>query len=227
MSYFITLEGIEGSGKSTLQNSLADYLRTKGHEVVLTREPGATSIGQAIRGILLDPKNQGLASLTELALFAADRAQHVAEIIRPALARGAWVVSDRYSHSTIAYQGYGRKIPLDTLGELNELATGGLRPDLVLLLDLNPEQGLARARERAEIATNGQSVNPPDSDRNEDSSWTRFEEEELAFHQRVRQGYLELAKVPENRFVVIDAGQSLDQVTELAIAALSSLPVKK
>lgn len=220
MPYFVTLEGIEGSGKSTLQKALAEFLQSLGHEVVLTREPGATPIGKAIRQLLLDPSNTNFAPLAELALFAADRAQHVAEVIEPALRKGAIVLSDRFSDSTLAYQGYGRELPLETLEQLNMLATGGLQPDLVILLDLSPELGLSRVRKRTdEIERNAktQKVDPSEC------SWSRFEEQELAFHRRVRNGYLELAKKPQNRFTTISAEVAPELVEEHATKALRKL----
>ena len=197
MSVFITIEGIEGSGKSTLQRRMAEYLTAKGCAVRLTREPGATVIGREIRNLLLDPRNTALAPAAEVALFAADRAQHVAEVIKPALARGEIVISDRYLHSTLAYQGYGRGYPLPDLEALNTLATGGLQPDLVLLLDLDPASGLARASRRSSEASSGETA--------DEHSWSRFEEEEVAFHERVRQGFLQLAGREKERFVILNA----------------------
>jgi dTMP kinase len=218
-SLFVTLEGIEGSGKSSLQHCLAQALKKELPEVVLTREPGATWLGEAIRSILLNPGHKHLDAFAELALFAADRAQHVSDIIRPALARNALVLCDRYTHSTLAYQGYGRGLPLDELMLLNQLATGGLEPELVLLLDLPAEEGLKRAKKRTEALSDNTSCANGDLSTS-DVSWSRFEQEELAFHRRVREGYLEMAKVRENNFVVLDAGQRLEDVAQAALGEI-------
>ena len=197
MATFVTLEGIEGSGKSTLQAKLAKALEETGKEVVITREPGATALGQNIRKILLDPKNREINSLTELLLFSADRAQHISEIIWPALQRDAIVICDRFYHSTIAYQGYGRDLPLNLLEHLNSITTGGLEPNLVLLLDLDPEIGLKRV-----------------------TSPNRFEEQSLEFHRKVRNGFLELAKHTPDNFHLIDASLSEDEVFTQALATI-------
>jgi dTMP kinase len=209
MSCFITLEGVEGAGKTTLQNRLAGLIKDRGYEVVITREPGATEIGKAIRELLLDPRNSSLSPTAELMLFAADRAQHVTEIIKPALDRGAVVICDRYIHSTLAYQGYGRGLNIDLLHQLNQQATNGVTPDLVLLLDLDPKIGLSRASKRVD-ACNGQ-----DSDPN--SGWTRFEAQELEFHQRIRNGFLELANQPNSNFHVVDADQDADSLFNCSV----------
>ncbi|MCC6933234.1 MAG: dTMP kinase [Deltaproteobacteria bacterium] len=209
---FITLEGIEGAGKSSVQKELASRLGNLNREVVVTREPGATAIGAKIRSILLDPQNTQIVPLAELLLFAADRAQHVAEVIKPALERKAIVICDRFIHSTLVYQGYGRSMNINLLNTLNSLATNGLKPDLVLLLDLDPEMGLRRAKSRQamEKQSNAQS-----------SSWSRFEEEKLPFHLRLRHGFLELAKDQNNNFAIIDASRPLVEVIEQAYGKIS------
>jgi dTMP kinase len=182
---FIAFEGGEGSGKSTQARLLAEALRASGHEVVLTREPGGSAVGMAIRELLLDPASAGLSDRAEALLYAADRAEHVASVIRPALDRGAVVVTDRFVDSSLAYQGAGRPLGLDAVERLNQWATLGLRPDLTLVLDLDPAEGLRRAG------------GDPD----------RLEAEPVAFHQRVRSAYGVLAAREPERYAVIDAGQ--------------------
>ena len=208
---FISLEGIEGAGKSTVQKELAHRLQQEGHNVVATREPGATTIGAKLRAILLDPSNTQMAPMAELMIFAADRAQHLVEVIRPALARGSVVLCDRFIHSTLAYQGYGRSLDFEVLHTLNNLATDGLKPDLVLLFDLDPEVGLERAKSRqlAERKDTSESLEKA-------SSWSRFEAEKLNFHKKLRHGFLELARDPNNHFALIDAAQPLEHVIDQA-----------
>jgi dTMP kinase len=189
---FITFEGIEGSGKSTQLRRLA--ARIKG--AVVTKEPGGTPLADRIRAILLDSSSH-LDPVAELFLFAASRRQHVVEIIRPALARGATVLCDRFTDSTLAYQGFGRLIDLDKLRVLNAWATDSLTPDLTFLFDLSLDAGLSRARSRNAEAAYDEG---------------RFEAEELRFHQRVREGYLALAVAEPARFAVIDAEGDVDDV---------------
>jgi dTMP kinase len=204
MGMFITLEGIEGSGKSTQLQRLADYLRQRGETVLTTREPGGCPIADAIRQILLHPANTALVPRAELLLYAAARAQHVAEVIRPALDRGEVVLCDRFLDATIAYQGYGRGLDLSLIEQLNRLATGDLLPDLTLLLDMPADEGLRRACRR-----------------NADSSAEegRFEAEALDFHRRVRMGYLDLAR-HQQRFCVIDASGTQDEVGSRILQSL-------
>jgi dTMP kinase len=215
MAGFITLEGIEGAGKSTLRSHLAELTRDLNKEVIITREPGATAFGQAIRSMVLDPKNTSLCALAELMLFQADRAQHVEEVIRPALERGALVICDRYLHSTLAYQGYGRGLDIQSLKSITHFATGGLLPDLTILLDLDPSIGLERARTRVRKSTGSFNVQDittqADSEQND-----RFEEQPLEFHQAIRNGFLELAADPQYNFVVIDANKSPEQISSEA-----------
>ncbi len=197
---FLTLEGVEGSGKSTLARLLAERAATEGIPLLRTREPGGCGLGLRIRPLLLDASTgpAALCDRAELFLFLADRAQHVAEIIRPALAEGIWVLCDRYADSTIAYQGYGRGLnagdagDMDWLERLNDFATGGLWPDVTLLLDLPPEEGLKRAlaRNRAEGLEEAEG---------------RFEAETLAFHARIREGFLARAAAQPGRFHVLNA----------------------
>lgn len=201
---FITFEGIEGSGKTTQQQRLAEMLASRGREVVTTKEPGGTPLADRIRAILLDSASV-IDPIAEVLLFAASRRQHVTEKIVPAIERGAVVLCDRFTDSTLAYQGFGRLIELDRLRQLNEWATAGTLPDVVLIFDLAEETGLSRARHRNAGATADEG---------------RFEAEDLRFHRRVREGYLSLAiSVPE-RYAVIDASGDAQSVTARMIATL-------
>ncbi|BCS96591.1 thymidylate kinase [Desulfoluna limicola] len=205
----ITLEGIEGSGKSTQMKRIAAHLEKKGRRCVLTREPGDTSIGKKIRAILLDPENRELTSLAELFLYAADRAQHLGERVRPCLAAGDVVVSDRFFDATTAYQGYARGLDLEVIEKIHAMVLKDLRPDLTLLLDLPPEVGLKRAISAIESG-----------DRTVAES--RFENEALVFHEKVRQGYLALAAKEPGRFVLVDATLTPDEVTEEILVAIDA-----
>jgi len=205
MSLFITFEGIEGCGKTTQIRLLAERLRNSGYDVLVTREPGGCAIADAIRSILLHPGNSALVPRAELLLYAAARAQHVDEIIKPALTQGTLVLCDRFIDATVAYQGKGRGLDSSLIASLNTLATEGLLPDLTLLLDMPAEEGLLRARRR--------NVSSPEED--------RFEREHLDFHQRIRNGYLQLAR-QHDRFIVIDAAGSIEEVAgriEVAVEA--------
>ncbi len=188
----ITVEGVEGSGKTTQCRLLAEWLRGQGHRVRETSEPDGSPIGAAIRAIF-EQAGPALTSLTEALLFMAARQQHVTQVITPALEAGEIVVSDRYADATLAYQGYGRGVDLQTIRELNALATGGVLPDLTLLLDLDPGLGLKRLGGRALDA---------------------FEKLDLAFHRKVRQGYLELAREEKNRIVIFDAEQPTERLEQ-------------
>ncbi|MFQ5701021.1 MAG: dTMP kinase [Acidobacteriota bacterium] len=198
MVRFITFEGIEGSGKSTQVRLLFEYLKGRSVAAILTREPGGTVIGEKIRSILLDPSMQALIPRAELFLYGAARIQHIDEVIRPAIDDGKIVLCDRFSDATVAYQGHGRGIPLSEIKVVDSLVSVDLRPDLTFLLDLPVETGLRRARER----------NRSDSA----SATSRFEEEELEFHRRVREGYLELAVSQRSRMKIIPADQPVDKV---------------
>jgi dTMP kinase len=190
---FITFEGPEGSGKTTQIRLLVEWLRQQGHDVVLTREPGGTDIGNQIRAVLHDPHNTAMDAGAEILLYSADRAQHVAQRIRPALAAGRVVVSDRYADSTLAYQGYGRGLDLETLRAITGFATGGLTPDLTLYLDIVPKEGLQRRQLGGD-------------------EWNRLDAEAPEFHQRVRAGYLELVTQQPERWAVIDGNRSVEEV---------------
>lgn len=194
---FITLEGVEGSGKTTQAGLLAEALRQSGRRATVTHEPGATHAGKAIRAIFLDPA-VSLNVAAELLLVLADRAQHVQEELKPALARGEFVISDRYSDSTVAYQGYGRGFDLKLLAELNRLASDSVTPDLTIVLDCPVEIGLARTRAR-------QNRGPQGLD--------RFEGEQAEFHRKVREGFLAIARAEPDRVKVVDSARELKAVS--------------
>ena len=190
---FITLEGPDGSGKSNQIPQLAEFIRRQGYEVLTTREPGGTSIGDQIRQVIMKLGNTSMDPRTEILLFSAARAQIVSEVLRPNLERGVVVISDRYADSTLAYQGYGHKLDLEMLRQILRFATGGLQPDLTLLLDINADEGLRRRQ------TGG-------------GEWNRLDAYEVAFHERVRLGYHELIKQEPGRWVVIDGSQTREKV---------------
>ncbi len=200
---FITLEGPEGSGKTTQAALLYEWLLAQGHAALRTREPGGTRIGERIRAVLHDPAHTEMAAQAEILLYSAARAQLVAEVIRPALAAGQLVLCDRYFDSTYAYQGYGRGLSLDVLREVTRFATGGLIPDLTLYLDISPAEGLQRR------VKGGGEIN-------------RLDRETLAFHERVRAGYLELARQEPSRWVRIDAGGAIADVQEMLRTRLAA-----
>jgi dTMP kinase len=198
MARFITFEGVEGCGKTTQLRRLADRLSDRGIPFILTREPGGCPIADDIRGILLDAKNSALKPEAELLLYAAARAQHVQQVIRPALAAGTHVLCDRFTDATIAYQGYGRGLDLSLIRQLNGIATDGLTPDLTILLDCPVETGLHRALARINASTGLREE--------------RFELESLEFHRRVRDGYLQLAAAEPNRITVVDGNRDIDEI---------------
>ncbi|MDQ4075896.1 MAG: dTMP kinase [Chloroflexota bacterium] len=195
---FITFEGPEGGGKTTQIRMLAGWLVEQGYEVVTTREPGGTPIGNQIRKIIMGMENKTLVPEAEILLFSASRAQLVQEIIRPALSSGSVVLCDRFYDSTLAYQGYGHGLPLGSLRNITEFATGSLRPDLTILLDIDAEAGLRRRR--AALA--------------EGAEWNRMDDHALTFHRRVRAGYHMLAAAEPERWRVMDAARPREQVQE-------------
>ena len=201
---FITFEGGEGSGKSTQARLLSGYLKQEGFEVVTTREPGGTGIGDAIRAILLNPELSEMGNITELLLLAASRAQNVCERIEPALERGAIVICDRFIDSTLAYQGYGRNFDLKLLQSLNRLATGGVKPDLTILLDLPPEIGLERSKALDKVEA-------------KQGEGDRFEQEDIEFHRRLRKGFLEMAAREPERFRKIEVQEDVEATQRLVI----------
>jgi len=203
---FITLEGPEGAGKSTNRDYLAMCLRAAGIEVLLTREPGGTPLAERIRELLLAPSDEAMAADTELLLVFAARAQHLAQVIRPALARGCVVLCDRFTDATYAYQGGGRGLSQQRIAELERFVQGDLRPDLTLLFDLPVEQGLARAAARGRL--------------------DRFEQEQRSFFEAVRQTYLQRAALAPQRYRLLDASQSLQQV-QAAIDGLVPMLVER
>ncbi|MFV3304497.1 dTMP kinase [Pseudomonas sp. NY15181] len=200
---FITLEGPEGAGKSTNREYLAERLRERGIEVQLTREPGGTPLAERIRELLLAPSDEKMAVDTELLLVFAARAQHIAEVIRPALARGAVVLCDRFTDATYAYQGGGRGLPVERIAQLEAFVQGGLRPDLTLVFDLPVEIGLSRAAARGRL--------------------DRFEQEGRAFFEAVRSTYLDRARAEPARYRIVDAAQPLAEVQRNLDALLPSL----
>lgn len=190
---FLTLEGPEGSGKSTQCKLLAEHLTSLGHNVLLTREPGGTEISQQVRQIIMDMKNKSMFPATEFLLFSSARAQLVREKIRPHLNSGGIVICDRYFDSSLAYQGYGHGLPLDSIRAITTFATDNLTPDLTLLLDIDPERGLRRRQSNNE-------------------EWNRLDDYELAFHRRVRDGFFELVKAAPARWRVINADKNVEEL---------------
>jgi dTMP kinase len=202
MSLFITFEGGEGSGKSSQTKALYRKLQRLDMPAILIHEPGSTPLGERLTRLLKWARTTNISPLTELLLFNASRAQLLNEVVKPALKQGKVVICDRYTDSTLAYQGYGRRIDKQQINEINNLATAGLKPDLTVLLDISPEQGFAR-----------KTGDEPD----------RFEKEDRAFHQRVRKGYLQLAKQEPSRFLVVDASLSIDEIKQIIWEKVSSL----
>lgn len=200
---FITLEGGEGAGKTSNLHAITQWLRERGIDHIVTREPGGTPLAEDIRALLLSHHEERMCEMTELLLIFAARAQHLDQVIRPALNAGKWVVSDRFTDATYAYQGGGRGLNQHTIASLESLVQGALRPDLTVILDLDPLVGLERARKRASL--------------------DRFEQEKLEFFDRVRDSYRQRAAVEPGRCVLIDASRSLDQVQKDVLLALENV----
>lgn len=200
---FLTIEGTEGVGKSTNLAYVRAWLQSRGIEVVVTREPGGTPLAEEIRGLLLAKREESVDETAELLLVFAARAQHLAQVIKPALARGAWVLSDRFTDATYAYQGGGRGLSRNTIEQLEVLVQASLRPDLTLILDIDVELGLNRARQRGEL--------------------DRFESEAISFFERVRAAYKARAQAAPERYALVDAGQTLEAVQMDIDKALSAL----
>ena len=200
---FITIEGIEGMGKSTVIRAIESYLESIDQAFIITREPGGTPMAESIREVLLAHYDETVTPYTELLMMFAGRCQHVANVIKPALSQGTWVVSDRFTDASYAYQGCGRGMPIESIDALAEWSQDGVAPDVTLLLDAPVEVGLSRMQQRDE----------PD----------RIEREKAVFFEKVRECYLERAKAEPNRFVVIDANQTPDEVAAQAVRVIQSL----
>jgi len=199
---FVAFEGINGCGKSTLHRAVSEQLRARGVELVDTREPGGTALGTEIRKLLLEWSGAKKSDLSELLLFAADRAEHVETVIKPALIQGRWVLCDRYIYSTITFQGHGRGISRDIIDHANALATQGLTPDLVVLLDVDPQVALTRISKRV------------------DNGKDNFEDEQIDFHTRIRNGFLECAEKLPVPFLVLDATKSPQELVTETLAVV-------
>jgi dTMP kinase len=207
---FITLEGIEGAGKTTQVEKIVAFFAARGYDCVTTREPGGTPIGLLIRKLLLDPGNTGLDARSELLLYMADRVQHIRTVIEPHRAAGRVVICDRFFDATLVYQGYARGLDQALIRSLHRLVCDDLQPDLTLLFDLDPALGLSRAWQRIQ---NGVPAQPE----------SRFEQEAIAFHHKVREGYLDLARMEPKRFRIIDAGRERAAVTRAVLETLEDL----
>ena len=191
---FITIEGTDGAGKTTQINMLMEYLKNKGREVIFTREPGGTAIGEKIRNIILDNSNSEMEDITEAFLYSSSRAQHTKELIKPAIEKGVVVVCDRYTDSSIAYQGFGRNLGFETVKAINDVATGGLQPDITIYLDLPPEKGIERKKQEKVL--------------------DRLENEKLEFHKRVYAGYEYICKMYPERVKRISADAPIEEIQE-------------
>jgi dTMP kinase len=207
---FITLEGIEGAGKTTQVENIVAFFKSRGYECLVTREPGGTAVGERIRGILLDPAHVRLDPAAELLLYMADRVQHIRSVIEPGIAGGRVVICDRFFDATLVYQGYARGIDKALIRKLHHLVCDDLQPDVTLLFDLDPAVGLERAWRQIR---NGSRTDTE----------TRFEQEKLDFHRKVRAGYLELARMEPGRIRIVDAGRPEQHVSQAIIQILGSV----
>ncbi|RMF92747.1 MAG: dTMP kinase [Candidatus Schekmanbacteria bacterium] len=210
---FITFEGGEGSGKTSAINFVAERMKKAGVDYLLTMEPGGTKIGEGIRKILLSPKSKGMAPETELMLYCASRSEHVRKVIKPALKDGKVVICDRFDDATIAYQGYGRGLKLDDIKKINSYVCEGLKPDLTILLDVDPVKGLKRASAR----------------NSKDGRWNegRFEKEKIHFHNLVREGYLKIARSEKKRIKVIDSSVDLKKLQDSVWREIEAFLIQK
>lgn len=208
MSLFITFEGPDGSGKSTQINLIVEHLSRLGYQVLCTREPGGTAIGNQIRQVLHDVNNTEMSPRAEILLYSASRAQLVEQVILPHLAQGGIVLCDRYADSTYAYQGYGRQLDFETLRLITHFATQSLKPDLTIYLDVPVEEGLRR-KSAANVSGEGE--------------WNRMDQLELAFHQRVRAGYLEMARNEPERWLIVDASAPVDEIHQIICQRLEQV----
>lgn len=199
---FITIEGLEGAGKGTQIENLQDYLRSKGVEFVLTREPGGTLYAEKIRNLLLEITDETLDPVAELLMIFAARAQHLEKLIKPTLDNGTWVICDRFTDATYAYQGGGRDLGTDSVARLEDFVQGSMRPDLTILLDIDPETGLQRASERGEL--------------------DRFETEQIEFFKRVRDVYHERTKARPDQYLVVDSSGSIEEVRERLVSQFAA-----
>ncbi len=198
---FISVEGVDGSGKSTQVALLGEYLHGKNYDVVITQEPGGTAIGNQIREVILNPDNRKMTDMTEVLLYVAARMQHIHEVIAPAISEGKIVLCSRFIDSTFAYQGYGAGVKLDFLQKLNDMTVGNLKPDLTIVYDLDPTKGLDRVAERSESAAVSLGID-------------RMESKDELFHQRVRAGFLKMAQEEPERIMLVDASGSVENVFE-------------
>jgi dTMP kinase len=210
---FISMCGVEGAGKTTQIQNLASYLKQKGKEVVVTREPGGTQIGKRIRRILLDPKSRNLDPKAELFLYAADRVQHIQELILPSLKQNKIVITDRFVDSTTVYQGFGRGLNMDLVEKINTMVLNGLKPDITFLLDLDPKEGLRRTQKQLH---KGERMNTE----------SRFEMENLRFHEKIRQGFLILAKKEPDRFFIVDASKPEAKVRDQILGKIGEIQIE-
>ena len=206
---FIVVEGLNGAGKTTLQSRVAELLTQNNQKSLITREPGATTLGKTLRKLVLESKEEEICQMSELFLFAADRAQHVNKVILPNINSGTWVISDRYYYSTTAFQGYGRGIDMSIVDKINALAISGTLPDLTILLDLDPKLGLERINKRQ--ASSGEKI------------VDTFEDESLEFHRRIRDGFLKISQSCSEPFLVVDATKSPEQIFAIIEPAISKL----